>query len=83
MNQSLQIVDNTPKRKTSEQNLSGDPDEEILSRLLHLMSLTPLSYSLILMYKNNIYAVRDPFGNRPLTVGMLVGFLLKIIESLF
>ena len=45
------------------------------SRLLHLMSLTPLSYSLIMMYKNNIYWVRDPFGNRPLTVGMLVGVL--------
>jgi glutamine phosphoribosylpyrophosphate amidotransferase len=51
---------------------TGDPDEEILSRLLHLMSLSPLSYALLVMYEGNIYALRDPFGNRPLTVGMLV-----------
>ena len=36
------------------------------------MSLSPLSYSLLVMYEGSIYALRDPFGNRPLTVGMLV-----------
>ena len=36
------------------------------------MSLTPLSYSLVIMYDECIYAVRDPFGNRPLCIGALV-----------
>lgn len=36
------------------------------------MSLTPLSYSLVIMYDEAIYAVRDPFGNRPLCLGALV-----------
>lgn len=48
------------------------PDENtIASRLLYLMSLTPVSYSLIVMYNECLYATRDPFGNRPLTIGML------------
>lgn len=33
------------------------------------MQLAPLSYSLVLMLKNKIYAVRDPYGNRPLCLG--------------
>ncbi|KAH9373546.1 hypothetical protein HPB48_014857 [Haemaphysalis longicornis] len=36
------------------------------------MSLTPTAYSLIMMYDDTIYAVRDPFGNRPLSIGVLV-----------
>lgn len=48
-----------------------DQEEELLSRLLHLMSLTSLSYSLLIMYGDCLYAVRDPFGNRPLSIGML------------
>lgn len=50
-----------------------DADENnIASRLLYLMSLTPVSYSLIVMYNECLYATRDSFGNRPLTIGMLV-----------
>lgn len=48
------------------------PDENtIASRLLYLMSLTPVSYSLVVMYNECLYAIRDPYGNRPLTIGML------------
>ncbi|KAG9511078.1 Amidophosphoribosyltransferase, partial [Fragariocoptes setiger] len=47
-------------------------EDEISSRVLHLMSITPISYSLIIMYNECLYAVRDSFGNRPLTIGMLV-----------
>lgn len=36
------------------------------------MSLTPLSYSLAILYDECIYAIRDPFGNRPLCIGALV-----------
>lgn len=41
------------------------------ARIRHLMEATPTSYSLALMNEDKIYAVRDPFGNRPLCVGML------------
>lgn len=47
-------------------------ENNITSRLLYLMSLTPVSYSLLVMYNECLYATRDSFGNRPLTIGMLV-----------
>ena len=50
---------------------SEEKERELVSRLLHFMSLTPLSYSLIIMYDECIYAIRDPYGNRPLCIGML------------
>lgn len=50
---------------------SEEKEDALLSRLLHLMSLTPLSYSLVIMYDECLYAIRDPFGNRPLCIGML------------
>lgn len=47
------------------------PDEEINApdwegRIRHLMTLTKISYSLVIMMKDKIYGVRDPYGNRPL-----------------
>lgn len=36
------------------------------------MTETPTSYSLLIMFKDVIYAVRDPYGNRPLSIGRLV-----------
>uniref|UniRef100_A0A7N6A3C3 Amidophosphoribosyltransferase n=1 Tax=Anabas testudineus TaxID=64144 RepID=A0A7N6A3C3_ANATE len=38
----------------------------------NLMTETPTSYSLLVMFKDVIYAVRDPYGNRPLCIGRLV-----------
>lgn len=38
------------------------------------MQLAPLSYSLVIMLKNKIYAVRDPYGNRPLCLGKILPF---------
>lgn len=35
------------------------------------MEASPTSYSLALMNEDMIYGVRDPFGNRPLCVGVL------------
>ena len=40
-------------------------------RIKQLMSYTWTSYSLVIMHKDAIYAVRDPFGNRPLCLGKL------------
>lgn len=42
------------------------------ARIRHLMQLAPLSYSLVIMLKDRIYAVRDPYGNRPLCLGKIV-----------
>ncbi|KAG6460789.1 hypothetical protein O3G_MSEX012216 [Manduca sexta] len=36
------------------------------------MRLAPLSYSLVIMLKDKIYAVRDPYGNRPLCLGKIL-----------
>lgn len=44
------------------------------ARIRHLMQLAPLSYSLVIMLKNKIYAVRDPYGNRPLCLGKILPY---------
>lgn len=36
------------------------------------MNETPTSYSLLIMHNADIYAVRDPYGNRPLCIGRLI-----------
>lgn len=36
------------------------------------MRATPLSYSLVLMHGDSLYAIRDPFGNRPLCIGRVM-----------
>ncbi|MCI4389299.1 hypothetical protein PGIGA_G00096400 [Pangasianodon gigas] len=53
------------------------PMEEVdtpdwVARIKNLMTETPTSYSLLIMHKDVIYAVRDPYGNRPLCIGRLV-----------
>ncbi|CRK89597.1 CLUMA_CG003246, isoform A [Clunio marinus] len=60
------------------------PDGEINgpdwpARIKHLMKLTKISYSLVIMMKDKIYGVRDPYGNRPLCIGRIVP--LKSRES--
>jgi len=41
-------------------------------RIQQLMSRSSGAYSLVILYKDSVYAVRDPFGNRPLAVGELM-----------
>ncbi|KAK7889592.1 hypothetical protein WMY93_025152 [Mugilogobius chulae] len=43
-----------------------------VARIKNLMTETPTSYSLLMMFKDVIYAVRDPYGNRPLCIGRVV-----------
>ena len=38
-------------------------------RIKHLMALTTCAYSVVLLTKDGLYGVRDPFGNRPLCIG--------------
>ncbi|KAM7362538.1 phosphoribosylamidotransferase [Cochliomyia hominivorax] len=42
------------------------------ARIRHFMQLAHLSYSLVVMIKDKIYAVRDVYGNRPLCLGKIV-----------
>lgn len=42
------------------------------ARIRHFIQMAPLSYSLVIMLKDRIYGVRDPFGNRPLCIGKIV-----------
>lgn len=51
----------------------GEPDgPNWIGRIKAMMKQTPSSYSLVIMHRDNIYAVRDPFGNRPLCIGKLL-----------
>ncbi|XP_070552675.1 amidophosphoribosyltransferase-like [Ptychodera flava] len=51
----------------------GEPDgPNWPARIRQLMMETRTAYSLIIMYEDSIYAVRDPFGNRPLCIGKLL-----------
>uniref|UniRef100_A0A8D0CYD4 Amidophosphoribosyltransferase n=1 Tax=Sander lucioperca TaxID=283035 RepID=A0A8D0CYD4_SANLU len=43
-----------------------------VARIKNLMTETPTSYSLLVMFKDVVYAVRDPYGNRPLCIGRIV-----------
>lgn len=61
------------------QALCKSPDDEAedngpnwAARIKEVMRLTPLSYSLVIMYRDKLYAARDPYGNRPLCLGKLV-----------
>lgn len=36
------------------------------------MKEAPTAYSLLIMHRDVIYAVRDPYGNRPLCIGRLM-----------
>lgn len=51
----------------------GEPNgPNWIGRIKRIMAETSISYSLVIMHKDKIYAVRDPFGNRPLSIGKLV-----------
>ena len=46
--------------------------KNIFFRIKRIMAETLTSYSLVIMHHDKIYAVRDPFGNRPLCLGKLL-----------
>ncbi|KAF7285533.1 amidophosphoribosyltransferase-like [Rhynchophorus ferrugineus] len=51
------------------------------ARIRHLMQLAPLSYSLVIMLKDKIYAVRDPYGNRPLCLGKILASTNEMVNG--
>ncbi|XP_046352698.1 amidophosphoribosyltransferase-like [Haliotis cracherodii] len=51
----------------------GEPEGvNWVGRIKALMSKAPTSYSLVVMHQDKLYAVRDPYGNRPLCIGKLL-----------
>uniref|UniRef100_A0A671TUP4 Amidophosphoribosyltransferase n=1 Tax=Sparus aurata TaxID=8175 RepID=A0A671TUP4_SPAAU len=52
-----------------------------VARIKNLMMETPTSYSLLVMFKDVIYAVRDPYGNRPLCIGRSVFFTIIVLPG--
>ncbi|CAG2207910.1 PPAT [Mytilus edulis] len=51
----------------------GEPQGLVnwVGRIKRIMAETLTSYSLVIMHHDKIYALRDPFGNRPLCIGKL------------
>lgn len=56
----------------SPENVSENNGPDWPARIRNFMTMAPLSYSLIIMLKDKIYAVRDSYGNRPLCLGKIV-----------
>ncbi|OCT96866.1 amidophosphoribosyltransferase isoform X1 [Xenopus laevis] len=52
--------------------LEEDHTADWIARIRNLMNETPTSYSLLVMHDDVIYAIRDPYGNRPLCIGRLI-----------
>ncbi|XP_029443069.1 amidophosphoribosyltransferase isoform X1 [Rhinatrema bivittatum] len=52
--------------------LEEDDTPDWIARIKNLMNETPTAYSLLIMYSDVIYGVRDPYGNRPLCIGRLI-----------
>jgi amidophosphoribosyltransferase len=51
--------------------LAGAPGDIWLDRIAHCMSHWMGAYSLVILTRDGVYAARDPYGLRPLTVGQL------------
>ncbi|XP_032224900.1 amidophosphoribosyltransferase isoform X2 [Nematostella vectensis] len=50
----------------------GEPNgADWVARIKYLMKQTQCAYSLAIMNKDSVFVVRDPYGNRPLCIGML------------
>jgi amidophosphoribosyltransferase len=51
--------------------LAGAPGDTWFERIQHTMQRWQGAYSLVILTRDQLFAVRDPWGIRPLTVGML------------
>ncbi|MEN3027885.1 MAG: amidophosphoribosyltransferase [Aquificaceae bacterium] len=56
-------------------------DVEVLPRVFHALSRVRGAYSLLLLFKDRLIAVRDPMGFRPLLMGRLKNSVLFASES--
>jgi len=51
--------------------LAGAPGENWLERISHCMARWVGAYAMVLLTRDGVYAARDPWGLRPLTIGQL------------
>jgi amidophosphoribosyltransferase len=59
--------------ETMIQLLAGAPGDTWLERIRHLMTRAQGAYSLTILTRDTLFAVRDPWGFRPLCMGRLNG----------
>jgi amidophosphoribosyltransferase len=57
------------------------PEESLKKAVSHSVKMLKGSYALIVMSKDQLIGVRDPFGNRPLSIGKLQDRYLLASES--
>ena len=63
------------------QLLAGAPGDTWIERIQHLMKQTLGAYCLTILTRDALYAVRDPWGFRPLSMGQLNGGWVVASES--
>jgi len=63
------------------QMLAGPPGDTWTERIQHLMTKALGAYSLTILTRDAIYAVRDPWGFRPLSIGRINGGWAVASES--
>ena len=51
--------------------LAGSPGDTWLKRISHAMTQWSGAFALVILTKDGVYAARDPWGLRPLTIGQL------------
>lgn len=61
--------------------LARSPGSDISKRIAHVMSQVEGAYSLVILSKDKLYAVRDPFGFRPLVIGKLKEAYVAVSET--
>jgi len=59
----------------------GDPSQPIIESVIAALKRIKGAFSLLLMFEDRLIAVRDPFGLRPLALGMLNGGTILASET--
>jgi len=63
------------------QLLAGAPGDTWAAKIRHLMTKAMGAYSITMLTKDRLYAIRDPWGFRPLSMGQLNGGWVVASES--
>lgn len=59
----------------------GKPSAPLLETLTHALMTVKGAYSLLILFEDRMYLVRDPAGLRPLAIGMLDGAVVAASET--
>ena len=61
--------------------IHSSPGSDWLEKIRHAMHRVRGAYSLVILTKDKLFAVRDPFGVRPLCLGKINGYFVVASES--